>query len=248
MLQPESLEDAYKMKITVIYGNMRHGSTWHCTQEILQQLMHLDVVEVTEFSLPRDLPQFCNGCFCCIYKGEETCPHRSYTRPIEEALIAADLIILASPVYGLDVSGAMKTLIDHLCFQWMSHRPHPAMFKKIGLTVTTSAGAGLGHTTKTLKNSLVFWGVQNVVTFKYPVSAMKWDDVSAKNQAKIRRRARTLASRIARVAKAPRRLRNPLFRSFFFSLMRGMQQKNDWNPLDRAHWEKLGWLSGHKPF
>ena len=236
------------MNIVVFYGNLRHGSTWHCTQQILQQIQLLEPAEVSEFSLPRDLPHFCSGCFSCICNGEETCPHVSHTRPIVEAMVAADLIILASPVYGLDVSGAMKALIDHLCFLWMSHRPHPAMFQKIGLTVTTSAGAGLGHATKTMKNSLVFWGVQNVFTFKFPVAAMKWDDITARNQEKIAKRAKTLATRIVRAARSPRRLLNPVFRSFFFALMRDMQKKNDWNPLDRAHWEKLGWLSGQKPF
>lgn len=236
------------LKIAVFYGNLRHGSTWHCTQAILQQVQQLEPAEVTEFWLPKDLPQFCTGCFSCIYNGEATCPHSAYTRPIVDAMVAADLIVLASPVYGLDVSGAMKTLIDHLCFQWMSHRPHPAMFRKIGLTITTSAGAGLGHTTKTLRNSLVFWGVQKVFAFKHPVAAMKWDDVTARNQERIRKQAQTLAARIVRATRMPQRLRNPIFRSFFFTLMRGMQKKNDWNLQDRMHWEMQGWLAGNKPY
>jgi len=46
----------------------------------------------------------------------------------------------------------------------------------------------------------------------------------------------------------PQRLRNPIFRSFFFTLMRGMQKKNDWNLQDRMHWEMQGWLAGNKPY
>jgi len=56
----------------------------------------------------------------------------------------------------------MKALPDHLCFMWMSHRPHPAMFSKVGLTISTTAGAGLSHTAKTLRNSLTFWDVRRI--------------------------------------------------------------------------------------
>jgi multimeric flavodoxin WrbA len=236
------------MKVTVINGNMRHGSTWHLVQEVLENLKKREKVEVAEFFLPKDLPSFCNGCFSCIYHGEETCPHKEYVSPIVSALTTADLIILASPVYGFDVTGQMKAFIDHLCFMWMSHRPAASMFDKVGLTVTTSAGAGLSHTTKTMKNSLVFWGVKNIYSFKFPVSAMKWEDVSEKNKLKIERNAGKLATQISRAVKNTAKSPNPIFRSFFFKLMAGMQKKNDWNLTDRNHWQAMGWLSGSKPF
>jgi hypothetical protein len=30
--------------------------------------------------------------------------------------------------------------------------------------------------------------------------------------------------------------------------MAAMQKKNNWNPADRGHWEKHGWLSEGTPF
>ena len=236
------------MKITVINGNMRHGSTWNCVHKIIGELQKLDRTDVTEFFLPKDLPHFCNGCFSCIYHGESTCPHHTFIEPIVDALSRSDLIILASPVYGFDVSGQMKALIDHLCYMWISHRPEPKMFDKVALAVTTSAGAGLGHTVKTMKNSLIFWGSKKVYSFKFPVSAMKWNDVSDKKKAKIDQEARKLVVQISKSVKQIQRSPNPLFRSVFFKMMSGMQKKNDWNKTDRDHWEKLGWLAGSKPF
>lgn len=156
------------MKIAVVNGNMRHGSTWHCMDAIRDELAKFDDTEVKEYFLPKDLPHFCTGCFSCLSNGEDTCPHAAYTKPITEAMIESDLIILTSPVYGFDVSGQMKTFIDHLCFMWMSHRPNPQMFNKIGLTVSTTAGAGLGHTTKTMRNSLIYWGVKKSSRTKPP--------------------------------------------------------------------------------
>lgn len=236
------------MNIVVVNGNMRHGSTWHCVQAVLAELEQQSSVEITEYNLPKDLPEFCVGCYSCFYKGETACPHAQYVQPIAEAIAQSDVVVLSSPVYGMDVSGQMKAFLDHLCYMWMSHRPNPAMFNKIGLVVVTTAGAGLGHTAKTMKNSLKFWGVKRIFSFKSPVSAMKWDEVSEKRKLKITKDAKALASRIGRAADRVDRLRNPLFRSVFFKMMTGMQKGNDWNPTDRSHWERQGWLSGEKPF
>lgn len=236
------------MKITVINGNARKGSTWHCKDHIVQAIAAHTAVELTEFQLPKDMPHFCNGCFACIYQGEQKCPHSSAVAPIVTALTEADLIILTSPVYAMDVSGQMKALLDHLCFMWLSHRPNPLMFQKIGLTISTTAGAGLGHATKTLRNSLRFWGVKRVFSYKNAVSAMKWSDVDPKKQIRIQQDSDALAKRIVQAVEHVHTLRSPLFRGMMFLMMKGMMAKNTWNPKDRGHWESQGWLSGAYPF
>lgn len=236
------------MKITVISGNMRHGSTWHCMDILRQELAKYGEAEVTEFSLPKDMPHPCVGCFSCFYKGEAACPHAASVQPIVRALETADLIIMTSPVYAMDVSGALKTLLDHLCYMWFSHRPNPKMFNKLAVTITTTAGAGLSHTSKTMKNSLTFWGVKKIYAYKNAVSAMQWSDVSDKKQAQIRKEMSLLAKKIHRSVDKIDRVPAPLFRSMLFKMMSGMQKGNNWNATDRAHWEQLGWLSGAKPF
>lgn len=82
------------MKIVVINGNARHGSTWHCKDLFIQSLLKFEVAEITEFTLPRDMPHFCNGCFSCIYHGEHTCPHADKISPIVAALENSDVIVL----------------------------------------------------------------------------------------------------------------------------------------------------------
>ena len=236
------------MNITVINGGMRHGSTWHSKEAILQALAMRCDTRVTEFDLPRDLPHFCVGCYGCFLKGEHACPHSAYIKPIVDAMVASDLVVLTSPVYGLDVSGQMKALIDHLCFMWMSHRPNAAMFHKLGLVVSTTAGMGLGHTGKTMRNSLRYWGVPKTFTFAKPVAALRWEEVAPQKRAKIEKQAQAMAARIAKAAGNLRRVRKPLFRSFMFRMMASMQKGNTWNPMDKAHWEQQGWLAGGKPF
>jgi multimeric flavodoxin WrbA len=175
-------------------------------------------------------------------KGEETCPHASSIAPIVQALLDADLIILTSPVYAMDISGALKALLDHLCFMWMSHRPDPRMFNKVGVAITTTAGAGLNHTVKTMKNSLNFWGVKKVFAMKYAVSAMKWEEVPEKVRAEIEKEAASTAGKIVKVVNHIDKVKSPLFRTFFLKMMRGMMKKNTWNLRDRKHWEQLGWI------
>ena len=236
------------MKITIINGTMRHGSTWHCMDLIREELQKYGETEVTEFFLPKDMPHFCNGCFSCFYHGEDTCPHAASVKPIADAIIGADLVIMTSSVYGLDVSGGMKALIDHLCYMWMPHRPNPNMFQKIGLTISTTAGAGLKHTTKTMKSSLTYWGVKRTFSFKFIASASKWDEVSEKKKAKIEQKAKRMAKKVAKAVENAPKLRKPLFRSILFRAMVGAQKKNDWNLTDRKHWESQGWLAGKRPF
>lgn len=236
------------MKVTILNGNTRHGSTWHCMDMLRQELAKSETLDVTEFSLPRDMPHFCNGCFNCIYHGEAKCPHADTVNPIIEALLAADLIILTSPIYALDISGQMKAMLDHLCFMWLTHRPNPAMFNKIGLTITTTAGAGLGHATKTLRNSLNFWGVKRIYSMKNVVAASKWSEVSAKKQAKIQKNTVAMAKRIIKVSRKIESLPTPIFQRFMFFMMTGMMKKNTWNLHDRSHWESHGWLTGSSPY
>ncbi len=234
------------MKVVVINGTSRHGSTWHCKELLLAALSKHEQVETTEFVLPKDMPHFCNGCFSCIVRGEDKCPHAQFISPIVKSMEEADLIIMTSPVYALDVSGQLKTLLDHLCFMWFSHRPNPKMFNKVGVTMTTTAGTGLGHTTKTMTNSLKFWGVKRSFTFKKTVAAMKWDDITEKES--IQKETAILAKKIVKAKNKMDNLNPTLFTHLVFGAMKGMMKKNTWNLHDRNHWEAQGWLSGEKPF
>ncbi len=237
------------LKATILYGNMHKGSTWHCADLLKQALSAAGEAEYTEFYLPRDLQQFCNGCFSCFYNGEQTCPHSAQVQPIVAAMEASDVVVLASPVYALDVTGQMKTFLDHLCYMWVSHRPNPLMFHKVGVSIVTTAGAGLSHTAKTLNNSFDFWGFKRRFTLKNGVAASKWAEVSEKKQQKLKQQTERLAAKITRAVRREKQLRPRLFTQFFFNLMKGaMKNNNDWNPTDRKHWEANGWLDGRSPF
>ncbi|MBC8570850.1 flavodoxin family protein [Zongyangia hominis] len=235
------------MKITVLYGNNRKGSTYHSVQAVLSRIQGEKQVE--EFFLPRDMPHFCLGCFNCIKKGEEFCPHAEDAGPIIRSLEEADLIVLSSPVYVYDVSGSLKAMLDHVAYHWLIHRPHPPMFQKVALCVSTTAGGGLKSTLGTMKHSLRFWGVPKIYTLGTVVHASRWEDVSEKTKAKIEKRAEGLARSIGRSVESGRNPSpSPYKRGMLFLAKKLQQAERPMSQRDAAYWKANGWLDGQKPW
>jgi len=58
--------------------------------------------------------EFCTGCGLCTNPNKK-CHIKDDLAPIYKKLIAADIIVLASPVYLGSMCGQMKTFIDRLC-------------------------------------------------------------------------------------------------------------------------------------
>ncbi|HEX2938424.1 MAG TPA: flavodoxin family protein [Ruminiclostridium sp.] len=236
------------MKTVVIYGTMHKGSTYHCTQLLLERLSAEQDMPVKEFFLPRDMPHFCNSCFSCFNNGESTCPHYESMRPIVAALDEADLIILSSPCYVLDVSGQMKAFLDHLGYRWMPHRPNASMFRKVGIVISTAAGSGTSATNKTMKRSLTFWGVKRIFSFGANVRASKWEEIKPELQQKIKNRIQNLSSKVLNTSRKIEKLRPRLFTVIIFNLMKSTMKEEHWNKTDCRHWKSSGWLDGKRPW
>ncbi|OHE25505.1 MAG: hypothetical protein A2Z84_08850, partial [Tenericutes bacterium GWA2_35_7] len=217
------------MEITVIHGQMHKGSTYHVTEELTKKLALNDSDIIHTFSLPQQGPQFCVGCFSCIYKGESFCPHASQVKPIVDAMISSDVIIIDSPTYCLEMSGQLKTLFDHLGYMYMTHRPQGIMFKKIGVAISTAAGAGAKNVTKTIKKQMFWWGIGKTYRLPVLVQAKSFSEVSDKIKQGIILDTDRLASRILKKVNhvKPRFLSKALF-----TLMSMMHKTNTWNPID----------------
>ena len=138
------------MIITVIHGAMHKGITYSMTKAVLDKLGNDN--EIHEFFMPADAPGYCVGCYNCFLKGEEYCPDAKKVQPIVKAIEQSSLIILDSPCYCLEMSGALKNMMDHLAYRWVTHRPDGRMYSKIGLTVSSSAGAPPKSVTTQLSN------------------------------------------------------------------------------------------------
>ncbi len=232
------------MKIAVIYGTEHRGSTYSICQLFLERLQP-EISEITEFFLPKDMPNFCRGCSSCFTIGEKACPHYNQVNPIREAIEKADLIIFTSPVYVFHVSGQMKTLLDHFGFQWMVHRPNKTMFSKMALVISTAAGGGMKSTIKDIVDSLTFWGTGKIFTYGRAVAAVDWEGVSEKKKVKIHGDVKKLSDKILhRCGKVKPSLK---VKALFYA-MRFVQKKFTFNAVDKKYWEEQGWLEHNRPW
>lgn len=228
------------MKITMIHGQSHKGSTYHIAQLLAAKLEG----EITEFFLPKDFDSFCVGCTNCFGKSEHLCPHYKKLLPLTEALDAADVIILASPVYVYHASGAMKAFLDHYGYRWMVHRPEESMFHKQAVCISTAAGGGMKSTNKDMADSAFFWGVAKTYKYGVGVRAVSWDTVNDKIKQRIEKRTDSLARKI----KSNYGTIKPSIKTkAFFSIMR-LAQKNGWNEADKNYWIEKGWTGKKRPW
>ncbi len=234
------------MKITAIHGQSHQGVTYTMTQAVLHNLATAED-EIREFFLPADGPGFCHGCFTCFMKGEAFCPSADQVQPIATAIEWADVIILDSPNYVLEMSGAMKNLMDHLAYRWITHRPHPSMFTKTGLAVVSSAGAPPGGVARSMAKQLRWLGIPKVYTFALATQTMRRQDLKPEKRNQIEKKAAGIAEAIKyRVLHPHSSLRN----RFLFNMFRKMQANPDaaWNPTDRNWWIDQGWTTDRRPW
>jgi multimeric flavodoxin WrbA len=78
----------------------------------------------------------CTGCYTCIAKGEDKCPLKDDRAAMERKLLAADGVILSSPMHVLNVSALMMNFIDR--FAYANHRPR--FFRQKVLAVVNMGG------------------------------------------------------------------------------------------------------------
>ncbi len=228
------------MKIVLISGQNHKGSTYHIARQVADKVGG----EIKEFFLPRDFDSFCVGCTTCFLRDEKKCPHYEKLLPLTVAMLEADLIILASPVYVYHVTGSMKAFLDHYGYMWMVHRPDESMFRKQALCVATAAGAGMKSTIKDMADSLFFWGVPKSYKLGFAVAATSWNGISDKKKKQIEKAMDVTARKIQ---KNNGKVKPGIKTKAFFSLMRLLQKKG-WNEADVKYWNEKGWNGKNRPW
>ena len=227
------------MKITVIHGQSHKGSTYNTAKELYTKLGG----EVREFFLPKDFGEFCTGCTAC-FADETKCPHYGKLKPLTEALDEADVIILASPVYVMHATGAMKAFLDHYGYRFLVHRPEEKMFRKQAVCISTAAGAGMKSTIKDMADSTFFWGIAKTYKLGAAVMETNWENVRPSVKNKIDRKTSAIA---AKIKKRCGKISPGLKTKLFFKAMSIMQKKG-FNPPDVEYWKNKGWTNGEKPW
>lgn len=229
------------MKIVIIHGQDHEGSTCMVARELADKVGG----KVAEFFLPKDFDHSCRGCFTCFKTELSKCPHYKELRLIERAILDADLLILASPVYVYHASGQMMSLLDHFGIWWVVHRPVPEMSRKQAVAVSTAAGGGMKSTVKDMADSLEMWGIHKVYRLGVAVQAAGPDEIPDRIIRNIQRQTDRLAKQIQK--NAGKRGYNRRAKKWFF-LMRFAH--NHFAPMqpDYGYWEERGWHGRKRPW
>jgi multimeric flavodoxin WrbA len=223
------------MNIVVIHGQTHKGNTYKATQMLLEKLC-FNSEDIKEFHTT-NFPQCC-GCTQCILKSEELCPHYERMNTITSALDQADLIIVNSPNYCMNMTGQLKSFCDHMGYRWMSHRPFD-MRNKVGVAISTTAGTGASKTTKQIKEQMIWWSVGRVYQIPVTVAAFSIDEVKKEKFEKIDAKVARIAKKINKSIKKPK----PCFKTkFYFKIMSMMHKGMAWNEVETQYWKEKGWI------
>lgn len=232
------------LKLTVIHGQLHKGSTYHITKQIVENISN-ENKEVYEYFMPKDGPSYCIGCYKCFNESEKFCPQAEKVQRIVKSMKESHIIIIDSPTYCYGMTGQLKTLFDHFGYMWLSHRPEGAMFNKVGIVVSTAAGAGANKVTKDLKQQMFWLGISNVFKYSKNVNASNWESVPAKTKKSIEKDVNNIA---IKVRNKIGNTKSSFKLKFIFMIMRMAQKSNDWNITDRNYWEGNGWLNKERPW
>jgi multimeric flavodoxin WrbA len=104
-------------KVLVLSASPRRGgnSDLLCDQFVLgaQQAGH----EAEKIFFNDKKINYCTGCSACL-NGGKPCSQKDDMAEVLEKMIAADVIVMATPVYFYTMDGQMKTLIDRTCARY----------------------------------------------------------------------------------------------------------------------------------
>jgi multimeric flavodoxin WrbA len=207
--------------VIMLDGSTRKATTHRLLTEIATLLTSRQI-QVTMISLSDYQIQHCVGCERCI-RETSACFQEDDARAILSQLVAADGFVLASPVYIMNVTGKLKSLMDKTA-SWV-HRP-PLVAKPVLLAATT-AGSGLDQVLDYMEQVTIQWGahptgkIGRSATKKHPVSQAELDNL------------------IWHLRNAPHAYRPSVRQLTLYQVQKVLALKV--SALDRAYWTERGW-------
>jgi len=109
------------MRVTILNSSPRKNGVTTALLELLVEGMHSEGAAVEKLDLYDFKIKFCDGCFQCWYQHPGVCKIKDDFNDIYKTLIGSDLVIIASPIYGMMINGILKTFFDRMSM--VSHLP-----------------------------------------------------------------------------------------------------------------------------
>lgn len=223
-----------KMKVLAICGSPRKNlsRTGQLLKEVLAGAQSAgadtEYIDLTELKM-----NYCLGCDRCHHLGQ--CVQKDDFNLLFEKMLAADGLVLGSPVYIYHVTAQFKTWADRLGNAIHCQR----LLGKYGAVVSTAGGSGQDETAAYLEWLLVRLGAQSVGRV-----ACTLDDGPIPEGAEPLRQARTLGVTLVQAIKEKREFPEQLqeqerIRNYFRQVLIKRKEKWDW---EYRYWQEKGWL------
>jgi len=229
-----------RLKVVAINGSPHAGggNTSIMTQ-MMAPALAAEGIDLEEIFLAEYRIEYCVGCGVCIEKGK--CWRQDDHGKIIEKTLAADGLILSSPVYFGVVTAQMKAFLDRSL--GYGHKPRTSW--KPGLAISVSAGKAEISTAEYLASVLRVYGAFPVARF----TAIAVGPGAFLGKDVVEERAVDMARDLARAIKEKRRYpvtENDL--SFYLFMGDLVRRQKDFMRDDYRHWEESGFYDGFESF
>ncbi|MDO4648455.1 MAG: flavodoxin family protein [Eubacteriales bacterium] len=150
------------MKITVITSSAhRHGTSAMMADEFIRGAKEAGH-EVFRFDAAFKSIHPCIGCMKC-QAGDKVCVFKDDMQELNPELVAADMVVLVSPIYYFDVNGQMKVTIDRFFANNMDLYGAAKKFALITTMADPAFAAEGANTTFKLIADLYKWEVAGII-------------------------------------------------------------------------------------
>ena len=223
-----------KKILTIIGSFQKEGAGMEAVQlfqkNFDEQEYEFEMIRLSECNI-----QYCRGCTAC-FKHQSGCPIQDDVPNIIEKMVGADGIIWSTPVYGMNVSGVLKTLIDRTSM--MLHRP--VLYGKQAFVIATADVGGTGLAVKYLKYMNNAYGMVSSGGVGIYSHRIKTD---REYQNRLTVQLKKEATKFKRALAIDGRARPSLMQILRFT---GWKTKNrlskDAYPGDYDYWQRMGWF------
>ena len=190
-----------------------------------------EVLHLTDYNI-----LFCKGCKLCFKVNEKACPCKDDVLEIVEKMKSADGLIFISPIYGMGISGQLKTFLDRIIF--LFHRP--ALYRKQALILVSTDIGGIKPVSWYLRYLMNGLGINTVGSLGVLSGSFSKDD---KYRNKVSRQLEDLATKFKRKISLDEKSMPKFSQLVRFN---GWKMKNiyskDIYPGDFAYWKEHGWI------
>lgn len=175
----------------------------------------------------------CNACESCSLTGQ--CVYNDDFFPLFERMVAADGIVLGSPVYIDNVTGQMKVFIDRLA----DAIHYQTLAGKYGCAVATTWSSGGEGVVSYLNHVLSYLGILAIEGISVAIE----DDPESlyREENKARKLGERLAGAIKTREKYPGQMNIIEENRSFFA--RIVEQNREWRPDEYKEWVRKGWIN-----